>query len=51
LILPRLVENMPPVRADAEVADPVIGHTSHDGLTPAEFATRPAGHNQNGLYL
>jgi putative transposase len=27
-------------------------HTSLDGLTPAEFATRPAtGHNQNGLYL
>jgi putative transposase len=27
-------------------------HTSLYGLTPAEFATRPAtGHNQNGLYL
>ena len=27
-------------------------HTSLDGLTPTEFATRPAkGHNQNGLYL
>jgi putative transposase len=27
-------------------------HTSLGGLTPAEFATRPAkGHNQNGLYL
>ena len=27
-------------------------HTSLAGLTPAEFATRPAkGHNQNGLYL
>jgi putative transposase len=27
-------------------------HTSLSGLTPAEFATRPAkGHNQNGLYL
>ena len=27
-------------------------HTSLDGLTPVEFATRPTkGHNQNGLYL
>jgi putative transposase len=27
-------------------------HTSLDGLTPTEFATRPMkGHNQNGLYL
>ena len=27
-------------------------HTSLDGLTPAEFATRPTkGHNKNGLYL
>ncbi len=27
-------------------------HTSLQGLTPIEFATRPAqGHNQNGLYL
>lgn len=27
-------------------------HTGLDGLTPAEFATRPTkGHNQNGLYL
>jgi putative transposase len=42
----RILENW---RLDYNAERP---HTSLDGLTPAEFATRPAkGHNQNGLYL
>jgi putative transposase len=42
----RIIENW---RLDYNTERP---HTSLDGLTPTEFATRPAkGHNQNGLYL
>ena len=42
----RIIENW---RLDYNTGRP---HTSLDGLTPVEFATRPTkGHNQNGLYL
>ena len=42
----RIIENW---RCDYNSRRP---HTSLDGLTPVELATRPTkGHNQDGLYL